>query len=156
MLCTKYDVSCIRKGRVRWRDHFRNLVTTVGLNKVLDATFKTGLASPAWFVGLKANGTYLITNTMSSHPGWSEIIDYSETIRQALVLGAVSGGSVDNSASKATFSINANFTLYGAFLVDDDTKSGTTGVLYGVGDFSVPRAVTTGDTLRVGITLVQL
>ena len=50
---TKYKAVCRdRNGKVRWRARAHNLVVTTGLNKLLDATFKTGLASPLWYIGM--------------------------------------------------------------------------------------------------------
>lgn len=47
-VCDAFD----RRGRHLWRAHAKNRVVTVGLNKLLDATFKTGLTTPAWYLGL--------------------------------------------------------------------------------------------------------
>jgi hypothetical protein len=58
---------------------------------------------------------------------------------------------IDNSASVAVFSINGTTTVGGAFLTSDDTKNGTSGILFSAADFSLPgdRAVVSGDTLNV-------
>ncbi len=153
-----YEVDCYRDGVLVWSDSFYNLVTTVGKNKLLDACFRTGEAALAWYVGLvDASGfsAYDVTDTMSSHAGWAEGVPYSNSTRAAYVPAAASGGSMSNAASRALFSINANATVQGAFLVDVSTKSGTLGVLYGVGSFVVSRAVIIGDTLSVKITLTD-
>lgn len=151
---TLYEIECRdANGNLKWREEFHNLVVTAGLNKLLDAAFKTGLASPAWYVGLKGAGSIAAGDTMASHAGWSEITDYSEANRQTLTLGSISAGSVDNSASKAVFSVNGTATVAGAFSVDSNTKGGTSGTLYGVGDFATARSVISGDTLSVQITL---
>ncbi len=151
---TRYLVECFDKdGKLKWVEDIENLVVTAGLNKLLDATFKTGLASPAWYVGLKGTGTVAAGDTMGSHAGWAEIVPYSDANRPAFTPGTISGGSVDNSASKASFSINATSTVYGIFTTDDNTKSGTSGTLHGAGDFAASRAVISGDTLNVTVTL---
>lgn len=162
---TIYQVECWstlhRDGRVRkrpkfrWRDGFNNIVVTTGLNKLLDATFKNGLASPAWYVGLKGTGSMVAGDTMASHAGWAEIVPYSDSTRQAFTPGAISAGAVDNSAAKAVFNINTTSTVYGCFLTDNSTKSGTTGTLYGGGDFGASRAVLNGDILNITVTLTQ-
>jgi hypothetical protein len=61
---------------------------------------------------------------------------------------------ITNSASVAVFSINATTTIAGAFLTSDNTKGGTTGVLFSVANFQAPgdRAVVSGDTLNVTYT----
>ncbi len=149
----RYYVECFDSmGRLKWVDGFENLVVTVGLNKYLDATLKTGLAAPAWYVGLKGTGTVVAGDTMSSHAGWAEITPYSNGTRPAFTPGVISGGSVDNSAAKAVFNINANTTVYGALMADDSTKGGATGTLLGAGDFGTARAVQSGDTLNVQVT----
>jgi hypothetical protein len=150
---TRYKVECVgQDGKLKWTEEFDNLVVNVGLDKLLDATLKTGLASPAWYVGLKNTGSVVAGDTMGSHGGWTENETYSQGSRPACTFGTVSGQSVDNSASKAEFSINGSTTIYGAFLCDDNTKGGTTGILYGGGDFSSSRAVENNDTLYVTIT----
>ncbi len=138
--------------KLKWRAYFNNIVVTVGLNKLLDATFKSGLTTPAWYVGLKGTGTMLAADTMASHSGWSEIVPYSDSTRPAFTPGTISSGAVDNSASKAVFNVNTGSTVYGCFLA---AKSGTTGTLYGGGDFGSSRAVLNGDTLNVTVTLTQ-
>src|SRR5581483_8720006 len=137
------------KPKLKWKDSFKNLVTTVGINKVLDAAFKSGLTSPAWYVGLKGTGTPASGDTMASHATWSEVTAYSNSNRPTWTPGSVAGGSVDNSAAKASFNINGTVSVYGAFMCTDNTIGGTAGTLYGVGDFSGVRNVNNGDTLNV-------
>ena len=140
-------------GKEKWRELNDNLIVTVGLNSLLTEYFKGSSYTATWCVGLKGTGTALAADTMSSHSSWTEITDYSESVRQTIVLGPPSAGSVDNSASKATFSINGATTIYGAFLANASAKSGTGGILYGVVDFGSSRAVISGDTLEITVTL---
>lgn len=156
-VCHHYRVECVgADGTVKWVEEFDNLVMTSGLNKYLDATLKTGLASPAWYVGLVtgpgSGTTYAAGDTMASHAGWTESTAYSNATRPAFTPGTISGGSVDNSASKAVFTINGTATIAGAFMADNSTKGGTTGTLLGAGDFATDRAVESGDTLNVTVT----
>ena len=147
---------CVCKGsdgKEKWRELNDNLIVTVGLNSLLTEYFKGSSYTATWCVGLKSTGTALAADTMASHSSWTEITDYSESVRQTIVLGTPSAGSVDNSASKATFSINGTTTIYGAFLANASAKSGTSGILYGVVDFGSSRAVISGDTLEITVTL---
>lgn len=85
---------------------------------------------------------------------FNENTAYSNATRPALTLGSVSGQSVNNSASRAQFDINANGTrLFGAFVTTNSTKGGTTGTLYGGGLFSASRLLNNGDSLFVTVTL---
>lgn len=153
---THYLVECFdENGELKWQDEFDNLVVTAGLNDLLDKYFKGSTYTAAWYVGLASSSpTFAAGDTMASHGGWTEVATYSEANRQTLTLGTVSGGSVNNSASKAVFSINDSATVGGAFVVTNNTKSGSTGTLYGGGAFSEGnRSVVSGDTLNVTITL---
>lgn len=146
-----YEVECLGPdGQLKWRASFENLVTTEGLNKYLDATLKTGATSPAWYVGLKGAGSVAAGDTLASHAGWTELTPYSGN-RPAFTPGTVAGGSVDNSAAKASFAITGTATLAGAFLCS--AASGTTGTLLGAGDFAAgSKSVASGDTLNVTVT----
>lgn len=154
-LSTHYIIECHDiNGELKWVEEFDNLVVTAGLNDVLDKTFKGSSYTAAWYVGL-ADGTptFNAADTMSSHGGWTEITAYDESVRQTLTLGSVSGGSVSNTASKATFTINGTTTVGGAFVVSNSTKSGTTGTLYGGGAFNADRSLVDDDVITVTITL---
>ena len=157
-----WEVVCHDSNGVeKWREKNKNLVTTAGANHILDGTFKSGTQITSWYVGLSNTGaTPAIADTMSSHSGWTELVHttkYSETVRQTLTLGSISGtttSTCDNSASKATFSMNATSTVAGAFVVSNNaTSSATTGTLYGVVNFGSERGVISGDTLTVTVTL---
>jgi hypothetical protein len=93
---------------------------------------------------------------MASHAGWAEITDYTEGTRPVLNTHAAADKSVDNSgANKASFSINANATIGGAFLCTNSTKGGSAGVLYSVGAFTADKPLEDGDTLNVTMTLTS-
>lgn len=157
-----YEVQCFSAdGILIWSDDFENLVTTAGLNKYLDATLKTGLASPTWYVGLVtgpgSGNTYLAANTMGSHAGWVENTTYSQGTRPVWTPGTVSAGLVSNVASKASFSITGTVNLAGCFVTDNSTKSGTTGTLLGVGGFSgLDRSAINGQTIVVTVTMSMI
>lgn len=141
------------EGIPLWEEEIKNLVTTVGRNDVLQQYFKGSGYTASWFVGLKGTGTESVNDTMANHPTWPEIVAYSQATRPSLTLGTVSGGSVDNTAARATFSINASATIAGGFVTNSSTKGGTTGILYSVGNFSASRTLAAGDSLQVTITL---
>lgn len=143
------------EGNLKWSDEFDNLVTDAGVNDVLDKYFKGSTYTAAHYVGLTdGTPTPAAGDTMASHAGWVEVTDYAEATREALVLGAVAAKSVDNSASKASFAINATVTVGGAFVTTVSTKGGSTGTLYGVGAFTGgDRSLVSGDTLNVTVTL---
>ena len=144
-----------RDGNLLWVERVPNTVATVGLNDSLDKHFKGSGYTAAWYVGLADDTpTFAEADTSASHAGWDEVTAYDEANRQALTLGSVAAGSVDNTASKAVFTISTNGTVIGgAFVISDDTKGGSSGVLYGGAAFSADRTLNDGDTLTVTVTL---
>lgn len=149
------ELAALLYSQPLWVDQFHNLVVTVGLNDLLDKRFKASGYTAADYVGLTtATPTFAAGDTMASHAGWTETGTYSQATRPALTLGTVASGSVDNSASKATFSINGTVTVGGAFVNTVSTKSGSTGTLYGGGALAEGnRALVNGDSLAVQVTL---
>ena len=157
-----YKIQCHdAQGNLKWEDEAPNLVVNVGLQD-MNAKYFTGSAyTAAWYIGLYGSGATnspAAGDTMSSHAGWTEVVAYSQATRPACTFGTPTTANpsvATNSASPATFSINATTTVGGAFLTSNNTVGGTTGTLYSAADFSAPgdRAVTNGDTLSVTYTL---
>ena len=150
----RYEVECYDdQGNLKWSDIIDNLVVDTGLNDMLDKWLKGSTYTAAFYVGLCVTSTPVAGDTMASHAGWTESSAYTEANRQTLTLGTVSAKSVNNSASKAVFSINGTATITGAFVSTNNTKGGTTGTLISGGAFSGgSKAVSSGDTLNVQIT----
>jgi hypothetical protein len=101
---------------------------------LLDRAFKNGESTPAWYVGLKGYGKAVIDDTMTSHSSWSEITSYDETDRSTFTPGTISSGSVSNFTNEAQFVASSAFNVFGSFLVSNNTKGGSDGILYGVAD----------------------
>ncbi|MBN9430720.1 MAG: hypothetical protein J0H09_29865 [Burkholderiales bacterium] len=151
----RYSIECrAADGTLRWREDLRNLVTTAGKNDALDKYLAGSSYTAAFYVGLINESGYTGVNaadTMSSHSGWTEFAAYSQSNRPAAAFSAASSGSKSTSAA-ASYTINGSGTVKGAFLATDNTKSGTTGVLYSAGAFPADRPVQSGDTLNVSYT----
>jgi hypothetical protein len=160
-----YTVTCIgMDGKIKWEETFPNLVVNVGKADLLNKYFAGSSYTAAWYLGLvdgTTSPTYNSADTMSSHAGWSENVGYSNATRPAAAFGAASatGGGAGTagtgtiSTSATAFNINASGTIAGAFLVTNNTKSGTTGTLYSAGNFTTGnRTVLSGDTLNVTYT----
>lgn len=152
-----FEFECVgADGEVKWRETVRNLVTTSGKNDFLTQYFKGAAYTAAWFVGLVDNAGFSAIaagDTAGSHAGWTESTAYSNANRPTLTLGTASAGSIDNSAAKAVFNINATAAINGAFTITNNTKGGGTGQLYSAGSFAAVRNVINGDTLNVQVTL---
>lgn len=157
-----YTIQCFDKnGKLKWEAKSHNLVVNVGLQDMNTQYFKGSSYTAAWYIGLitgPGSGTTIAAgDTMSAHGGWAENTGYSNATRPAATFGTATTADpsvIDNSASPASFSINATSTIAGAFLVNNSTKGGTTGTLFSASDFQSPgdRSVVSADTLNVTYT----
>ena len=158
----KYHVECHDKdGNLKWTTEFKNLVVNVGLQYMAGTALTSVTQITTWYLGLYgagASNTPAAGDTMSSHAGWTEYVNYSNATRVTATFATATTANpsvVTNTASPAVFNINgAGGTVGGAFLTSNNTKSGTTGTLFSAADFGSPgdRAVVNGDSLSVTYT----
>lgn len=150
-------IPIIRRPELLFEDGFENTVVNAGLDDVLEVYFKGSGFTAANYVGLTdGTPTVAAADTFASHAGWTEVTAYSEAVRQTFTAGTVSSQSVDNSASKAEFSINGSATVGGACVGDNNTKGGSTGTLYSAGAFTGgDKSLGSGDTLSVQATFTS-
>jgi hypothetical protein len=153
-----FTVQCFdSEGNLKWEDKTPNLVVNVGLKDMNDKYFAGSGYSATWYLGLYGAGATnnpAAGNTMASHTGWVEVTAYSQTTRPQCNFGAATTADpsvISNTASVAVFSINATTVVGGAFLTSNNTKGGTTGILFSAADFQAPgdRSVVSGDVLNV-------
>jgi hypothetical protein len=145
-----------KNGKLKWVETIENIVVNTGLDDILDKYYKGSTYTAAFYVGLTdGTPTVAAADTMASHAGWTEVTAYDEAVRQTLTLGSVSGQSVDNTASKAVFTISADSTTVGGgFITTNSTKGGSTGTLVGAAAFTAAdKSLDDDDTLTVTVTL---
>jgi hypothetical protein len=156
-----YYIECHDKdGNLKWTAESRNLVVNVGLQYMAGSALTSVTQITTWYIGLygaAASNNPAAGDTMSSHAGWTEVVPYSNATRVTATFATATTANpsvVTNSASPATFNINATATVGGAFLTSGSAKSGTTGTLFSAADFSSPgdRSVVSGDVLSVTYT----
>jgi hypothetical protein len=156
-----FTVQCVgADGQVKWEENLKNLVVNQGLQDMNTKYFTGSAYTAAWYVGLygaAASNDPTAADTAASHPGFTEVVPYSNATRPAATFGTATTADpsvISNSASAAIFTINATSTVGGAFLISDNTKSGSAGVLFSASDFAAPgdRAVASGDQINVTYT----
>lgn len=149
-----FHVEHVREGRVIDEFECPNLVVDEGLNHMLDVLFAGATQVNPWHLGLfEGNYTPVAGVTAATITSAStECIAYNEATRQIFVEAAASAKVTTNSASKATFTFNATKTIYGAFLVSNSAKSGTTGTLFSAARFAASKAVVATDQLLLTYT----
>jgi len=150
----RFLVTHLRKGKIISEEECKNLVVNEGLNHILDVVFNGATQVSPWYVGL-FEGNYtpvagVVASTIASAS--TETTAYDESVRQTYVEAAAASQSTTNSASRATFTFNATKTIYGAFLISNSTKGGTTGTLLAAARFGSSKAVVDDDQLLVTYT----
>lgn len=153
-----YTVECRdADGNLKWADTFSNLVTIDGLQDVNNKYFTGSAYTATWYIGIvNSGGTYAYSDTAASHAGWTENTSYSQTNRPTMSFGASTSAnpSVISTSAAATFSMTGTATIAGAFVISNNTKGGTTGTLFSVGNFTGgSKTVASGDTLNVSYSL---
>lgn len=144
-----------RAGRLLGVYRAHNGVTNVGQDNALDVLFHADTQITTWYIGLIDNAGFTTLapgDTMSSHAGWAESVVYSDANRITWPEDAASGQAITNSVT-ADFTINGSASLRGLFLTSDNTKSGTSGILYATALLGSIVPVQNTDTLRTTYTV---
>lgn len=135
---------------------FPNGIVDEGLNHILDTQFNGGSQVTTWYVGLVDNSgwtAFADADTLSSHSGWAESTNYTESNRVTWPSDAAASRSISNAVT-ANFSVNATGNLKGIFVSSNNVKStGNTGTLWSTAAFSSVVATSNGDTLKVTYTI---
>jgi hypothetical protein len=166
LIAGHYHVVCHDKdGNLKWEESFPNLVVAIGKELLLDTLLKGSSYSVVGpFLGLvSGTGTYAETDTMASHGGWTEFVNYTvggSAVRGTAVFasatstGATPANVTSSVASAITYTITgAGGTVGGCFLVTGtgavNTQGSTAGTLYSAGNFATAKTTTAGDTVSV-------
>jgi len=163
-----YHVVCRdADGNIKWEEEFPNLVNAVGKQLMFDTLLRTSgtYTTVGPFLGLisGASPTFAAADTMTSHGGWTEFINYTvggSAVRGTAVFTAsTSTGTTPSNvttcaAAAITYTITgAGGTVGGCFLVTGSgavsTQSSTAGTLYSAGAFATAKVTTAGDTVSV-------
>lgn len=156
-----YTIQCHdRDGNLKWEAESHNLVVNVGAQYMCGAALTGTAAITTWYLGIygaASSNNPAAGDTAASHAGWTEITAYTEGTRPTCTFAAATLANpsvATNTASKATFTMNASTTVGGAFLISNNTKGGTTGTLFSAADFQAPgdRSVVNGDVLSLTYT----
>ena len=155
-----FTVECFdADGNLKWAEEFPNLVVNEGLQYINTQFFKGTTYTATWYMGLVtgpgASNTYAAGNTMASHAGWTENTSYVQSARPTMAFGTATTAnpSVIATSTPVVFTMNGSAIIAGAFVTTNNTKSGTTGTLFSVGNFTVgDRPIVSGDTLNVTYT----
>jgi hypothetical protein len=149
----KFELTVEDRGFVVARRCFSNGITQTAINSMWDTWFRNGSPAAAWYIGLIDDTDYSAVDdeddTIASHSGWTEInADYDEATRPAWGPDAAASQAIANSL-KATFTFNAAKDVRGAFVVNENTKGGSSGLLWNTGILDIKQSVVSGQTVKV-------
>ena len=156
--CGVYTVKCFdSNGNLKWQDEAPNLVMNEGLQEMNTQFFAGSTYTTDLYLGLitgPGSGTsFVSTDSLASHSGWTENTSYSGS-RQAAVFNSATDADpsvISNADAVTTFTMNASAVIAGAFLCT--VASGSSGVLFSAGDFTGgDKSVDSGDSLAVTYT----
>ena len=150
----KFITECYdSQGNLKWVDMTHNIITTEGLNRILNVMFAGTTQIATWYAGLVETNTTATATMNYDVPIFTESISYDEATRPAYVEVPSTAGSLTNAASKATFTINNTKTMYGAALFSATTKgshdAGANNVLFSYAVFATSRAVVAADVINL-------
>lgn len=148
----KYTVSIkYPDGKVEVSEDF-NLMPQVAINHVASLIRGAG-ATPIsnWYMGIfEANYVPVSSVTALDLPGVvGESVAYTQAARPSFANSYNGIGLIDNLSSRAVFTLTADKTIYGAFIVSSATKAGNTGLLLSIARFDAPKIVPSGAELTV-------
>lgn len=158
-----FGVEAYRAGEILYPFTWeKNIVVDEGLQHILDVVLHGTTAVNPWYVGIfEGNYTPLASDTgttISSNA--TESNKYDELTRREYVEAAASSAPVTttNSANKATFTISATVTIYGAFLHEAEEKTAdagyNVGTLLAASKFSSARSLVDDDELLITYSIV--
>ena len=132
----------------------KNIVVNEGLIYIINTAIAAVAQEASWFVAIfKNNYTPVPADTAALFPGAGVAdeasAEYTEGTRPAYTLNGTTLANVSNSSSPAAFSINTTVSIYGAHMISDSTKAGTTGSLCAAALFSSVRSLVNLDVLNV-------
>ena len=139
-------------------DTASNLQPVQGLNYLLEAGLRNGANHTQWYLAIFA-GAYTPTSSLTAQTFASSATEiagnaegYTETTRRPWMSAAAAGGTADNIADRAAFTIaSANeLIIRGAALLSDPTKGGTNGVILSIARFANQRTESDGNVFNLG------
>lgn len=150
----RYKLSTRLPGQSHWgdEDEETNLMPQEGVDFFAALFLADGVTPNAnWYMGL-FEGNYIPTRLTKAAdlPGLvGECVAYSQIARPRWN-GVYDGASlIHNEVSKTIFSMTADKTINGAFIVSDSTKAGGGGVIVSIARFESPKILAAGTDFGV-------
>lgn len=147
-------------GKIKSVETVKNIIPTVGLNYMLEASLRNDSQMTNWYIGLyTASRTPVATDTMTTLiADCVESNNYGDTVNRSLVtFPVVASGATTTSASPNSLTFATGETVTGGFITSGITIGSNSGLLLSAVEFSSPKVLAAGEILRVpvGISLAD-
>lgn len=147
-----YTIDLVKDGKVIETSVEHNLIPQQGVDHISSLIRGAG-ATPisSWYIGL-FEGNYIPDSSVTAADLQTTVGEsqaYDETDRLAWVNAYDGTALISNASAVAEFTMSSTKTIYGAFIVSNATKGGTSGLLLSIARFSTAKQVEDGTILRV-------
>ena len=143
-------------GKVRDTFECTNLVVDEGINEVLNRTFNGASNAGSEYIGIHSTNLSPSANWNYASIGTTitEVVAYDEAARPEWITNSATDKSVTN-AGVAEFSVNAQSTVWGGFIVTNSTKqpTGSTGIMFAALNFASSKTVEAGEKIQIQYTI---
>lgn len=135
-----------------------NMLPAQGIKDNLDTWLGATAKKAGWYIGLYATAinpasTWTAANVAATAGEITSTTEgYSEVTRPQFTANASTGGAIDNVGQEAAFTIVSSgvVNVEGAFLISDNARGGTVGVLASAARYPNTRQLQNGDNYKVG------
>jgi len=134
----------------------KNIVVDEGIEYALDTALSGGTAKSTWYIAIFNDNHTPVAADDYAAPGYTESSAYTESNRPQWQEAGVSSKVITNTANKASFTMNATVTIYGAALVSNNTKGDTAASgekMFCSSKFDSAKPCENTDVLKVTITI---
>jgi len=148
----------LASGEIVDREVVYNRIPQAGLDFLIQAPFGDVPSIGALYCGLYTNNYLPTANTTAADiPAvMGEFVNYSEATRPLWDRAYNAAGIMDNVNSKAVFTPQADASVYGSFIVSNQTKGANSGLLLSVARFNTIKPLSAGQEARLlcGLTYI--
>jgi hypothetical protein len=136
-----------------------NIITNEGLDAILDIMLHADTQITTWYCVMSESDTSPAAGMTYAVPSFTETQAYDGATRPVYDEAAAASQSITNEASKASFTMNATKTLYGAGLVGGGGAPATKGdaagggTLFNYGAFGASQPVVDDNVVNLTITI---
>ena len=152
------EIVDLATGEVVEREVQLNRIPQAGIDFLIQTPFGDVASIGSFYCGLfrnnfVASGNIIAVDILSN---MGEFVDYAETTRPLWVRQYDGAGSQDNFTSKAVFTPTSDATVYGSFIVSNQTKGANSGLLLSVVRFATAKPLSAGQEARLvcGLTYI--